>query len=175
MKFLKTMTRRSFIDNWTPFIAKNKFSQIPNLLIVHTGDLGITPIEFVLLVGLIKHRWDINKPYPSLVTLGRYCGKSRNTMQAAARSLERKGLLRRVFRDGKRTNEYDFKPLIKRLESYSQVIEKPTRVYRKTDNNTYRKLDTKKDSLKNTQLVISRKSCGKPTPIKDILPYGAWP
>lgn len=146
MKSLKavTMSNHDFISKWSPAIKQKGYTQVPNLLIKHQSDLGITSTEMVVILGLLMHRRTKKNPYPSLSTLAGYGGKARNTVQGAARSLAAKGLIRRIFRGSNKTNEYDIMPLVERLESYTQPIGKLTPTCQETNDQTYRKPDTKK-------------------------------
>src|SRR3990167_9804210 len=137
---MKKVTEQStsFSNKWSAAIESEGYVQVPNLLIRHLGDLGITPVEFAVIVGLLSHMWTEGNPYPAVDTIASYIGRSRNSTQAAARNLDinegkGKGLVLRVPR-GNMTNEYDIKPLIKRLESYAQRIEKSIPAHRKANN-----------------------------------------
>lgn len=147
---------------------------MPNLLIRHLGDLDITPIEFAVIVGLLSHQWTVAKPYPSLSTVASYIGRSRGTIQAAARSLdlneegEGKGLILRVSRGGNMTNEYDTSPLTKRLESYAQPIEKSIPTQRKADSLSHRKVDTEEYAANKTHRKRRNGNSGKLELLADI-------
>jgi DNA-binding transcriptional MocR family regulator len=139
------------------------------------GDLGITPLEYTVISGLLSHQWSEDNPYPSLTTVSSYIDRSRGTAQAAVRSLEKKGFVIRISRGSNETNEYDFSPLVERLESYAQPIEKsiPTRL--KMNNSTYRKVDTEEHSPNKTHLNRHSRNSGKPTHIGAVLSSRPWP
>ena len=164
-----------FADKWSPAIKRKGYTQVPNLLIKHQADLGITSTEMVVIIGLLMHRRTKKNPYPSLNTIGSYGGKSRNTAQGAARSLEHKGLIRRIFRGGNKTNEYDIAPLVKRLESFTQPIENSIPTYQKPDSRRYQETDTKEEAVNNKQVVRPAGNSGKPAAIGDVLHSKGWP
>lgn len=95
-------------------------------------------------------------------------------MQAAARSLCEKGLIERVERGGNQTNEYDFEPLISRLESYTQPIRKTIPTYRKANKPTYRKFDNEEDALNKTKERRRNGSSGKLTSVGSVLKEKGW-
>lgn len=174
---MKKVTKKtaSFSDKWSVLIEDRGYTQIPNLLIRHMGDLGITPIEYAVINGLLSHQWSEENSFPSLNTISSYIGRSRGTAQSAVRSLENKGLIIRKPRGGNETNEYDFGPLVERLESYAQPIEKSIPTHRKTDNLGYRKVDTEEHSPNKTYLKRHSRNSGKPTHIGEVLSRKPWP
>lgn len=159
----------SFSDKWSSGIEDEGYVQFPNLLIKHQHDLGITSPELVFLLGLLVHKWDTRNPFPSLATVGTYSGKTRNTAQAAARSLENKGFILRVSRGGNETNEYDFNPLINRLESYSQVVKKSIPTHRKIDTYSHRIIDNEEYQPNKTQEKRRSTNSGKLSNVGDVL------
>lgn len=167
-------TRQNFAIRWSPAIERKGYVQVPNLLIEHIAVLDIKSTELVFLLCLLRHRQTKLNPFPSLSTIGRYSGKARNTMQGAARSLEKKGFIRRIPRGGNQTNEYDVMPLVNRLESYAHPIEKSIPTHRNTNNRTYRKFDTEEDALKKTKIRRRYGNSGKVTSIGDVLSNKPW-
>jgi DNA-binding transcriptional MocR family regulator len=172
-KVIKKTT--SFSDKWSVLIEDRGYTQIPNLLIRHMGDLGITPLEYAVISGLLSHQWSEDNPYPSLTTVSSYIGRSRGTAQAAVRSLENKGFVIRILRGSNETNEYDFRPLVERLKSYAQPIEKSIPTHRKTDNISYRKVDTEEYFPNKTHLKRRSINSGKPTHIGVVLKNRSLP
>lgn len=168
---MKKVTKQdvSFSDKWSPAIEDKGYVQVPNLLIEHQDDLGITSPELVFLIGLLMHKWDSRNPFPSLTTVGAYSGKKRNTAQAAARSLEKKGFILRISRGGNETNEYDLAPLIDRLESCTQAVKKMIPTHRKVDSSSHRKIDNEEYHPNKTQEKRRRSGSGKLVPLKDVL------
>lgn len=95
-------------------------------------------------------------------------------MQAAARSLEAKGLVERVSRGGNKTNEYNVTPLQEKLETYAQPIRKSIPTYRNTINSSYRKIDTEEDVLEKTKRRRRFNKSIKPTSLKEVLNNKPW-
>lgn len=95
---------------------------LPRRFLEGYARLQLTPPEGMLIVCLLA-----SPPRPSLAALARLLGVQTRTVRNWARRLERRGLLRRVYRrDGPRggqTNEWDLTPLWERLERVDDVGE----------------------------------------------------
>lgn len=155
MSYSKTVkTNYAFANKWTPRIAQKGYAALPNLLIEHQADLGITPSEMAVVIGLLAKKWSKSNPYPSVKTLSRQSGLAANTVRNQLRRLERKGLIKRQFRQGA-SSEYDFAPMVERLESYTQSKQTPTqkRIPPRSDMSSppYSNSDTKEDPFKKTK------------------------
>lgn len=147
-----------FITRWSADIEKCNYTMIPNLLIKHQKNLNISSAEFVILQGLILHKWTERHPYPSLVTISEYCGLHPNTVRRNVRNLESKEIIKRIDRNGY-TNEYNFSPLINKLNhlakasSYSN--QEQTDPSSQLNSVPYSEMNTKEDpieeDLKKTQ------------------------
>lgn len=160
-----------FTDKWTPLIAQSGHTALPNLLIKHQADLGITPSEMVVIIGLLANKWSRSDPFPSAKTLSKQSGLAVNTVRTHIRNLEQKGLIKRRFRQGT-SNEYSFEPMIKCLERYApNPTQKRTPSHSNMDNPPYSKLDTKEETVfintKRKRRNYSHK--GKPTALSEIL------
>ncbi|QDU54411.1 hypothetical protein Pan181_05920 [Aeoliella mucimassa] len=70
----------------------------------------------MLLVHIMARKWDENLPFPSVSKLAEEMGLSVSQLRARLSTLEKKGIIKRVFRKG-RSNCYDPTELIKRLEA----------------------------------------------------------
>jgi len=75
----------------------------------------ITHGEFVLIVHLLKYKWDEAMPFPAIATLAKKMEKSDQAVRATARTLENKGYLKRNMIRG-RPNHYDLEPLFRAIE-----------------------------------------------------------
>lgn len=170
MRYLKMKTDKhySFSNKWPSSLIDKGFTIIPNLLIWNQGKLGITSSELVVICCLASHQWDHRLPFPATSTLARYTGKTNGSIKDNLRSLETKGYLRRIYRDGQ-TNQYDLKPLKETLKSYAQPIKKSTRHSQKNNTPPYQKIDTKEYPYKNIQRKRSDGYSGKPAIIGDII------
>ena len=76
----------------------------------------LTTPEAMLVIHLMRHKWDEAPPRPAIKTLAKRIGISHVAVRNHARSLERKGCLRRIMRIGL-ANEFDLTPLFRKLES----------------------------------------------------------
>jgi hypothetical protein len=107
-------------DMW--FGYEGKYTCVPNAFLEHAIGWGLKPIHILIVVQLLKHKWDKHHPFPSLATLRKSTGTSgmRSSVQRAIVDLEKKyELLKRVVRrnaDGDQTsNAYDLSPLFVKL------------------------------------------------------------
>lgn len=161
-------TNSSFSDKWSPAIAAKNFTQVPNLLIEHLADLDITPSEMVVITSLLYFKWTDRMPYPSAKTLSNMTGLSVHTIRTNLRRLQKKKLIVRHFREGI-TNEYDFKPLIKRLGTYAQPIQKRAPLHTKSNKPPYAKVNTNKDSVNRYSSIKRTRNCGKTSSVGQVI------
>lgn len=107
-------------ERWSPDVAAKGFSAVPTLFLNQYAQLDITPTEAMLIIHLMSYKWDARRPFPSISMLRKKLGLSDGQVRALLRRLERqKRLLKRIQRIG-RSNEFDFSPLIRRLEELQQ-------------------------------------------------------
>ncbi|MCL4497328.1 MAG: conserved phage C-terminal domain-containing protein [Deltaproteobacteria bacterium] len=96
-------------------LSKKYFFIISNELIDHCKDLKINSVQLHLLLTVIRHAYQNDSAYPSILTLNRKTGLSRPAIILNLRKLEEKGYIVKThqFRDnkGKSNNLYSFKPL----------------------------------------------------------------
>ncbi len=116
---------RSPEARWTPALAKNGWTPVVDDFLDNYAELGITPGEAMLIVHLMRHKWDKNAPYPGFETLGRQMGITPTSVRNHVRSLEKKKLLVREMRVSQ-TNKFHLTPLFERLEKH--VAAKPKKV-----------------------------------------------
>jgi hypothetical protein len=115
------------------------FTSVPNLVLNHYAELGITPAEMMFTIHMWQFRWTERDPYPSLTTIADKMDVSWRQAHRYAKSLEQKGFLiinsRQEPGRGQVTSEYDFEPLIQAVinldrsnehHSPHQVIEPQT-------------------------------------------------
>jgi DNA-binding MarR family transcriptional regulator len=70
---------------------------VPRLLLHAQGRLGISPTEFNVLLHLLEHWWEADKPpHPKIETIGRRMNKSPRMVLRYLNSLEKRGLIRRI-------------------------------------------------------------------------------
>jgi len=112
-----------------------RFTIIPNLLLKHYVKLGITEVELVFLLQLIKRAWwDKENAFPFYDTIAEEMGKERRTIIRIARGLcttytwkdeegeektyKGKGfivIIPRIEKNGQTSNDFNFKPLFEAL------------------------------------------------------------
>jgi DNA-binding MarR family transcriptional regulator len=127
---------RDVVTRWggDPRIKKEGFVPIPKRFLDYHAALkpySITVAEALFIIHLMWYKWDEKPPYPSLKTLARRMGVTAIYARRIARSLEGKGLLKRLPRSGY-TNAFDVTPLFKKLAAHvtaeaQQGTKKPTR------------------------------------------------
>lgn len=106
---------KSFRARWSEALAKYGYTQVANRFLEYYHALGITQEEAMFIIQCFKFKWDVDFPYPSLNTIAKAMGMSRNTVQRYLRSLENKGFVKRVRREGA-SSKLNLEPLIKKLE-----------------------------------------------------------
>ncbi len=103
-------------DGWTPvsdFFLENYSRLNP----------PITTTEAMLIIQLMRHKWDENHPYPAFKTLARRMGITDTAARNHARSLEvRKNYLVRIKRVGM-PNLFDLSPLFAALEKFKTQVD----------------------------------------------------
>jgi hypothetical protein len=96
------------------------FTVLPNILLKYQADLEITGNELNFIAQIWYHWWSDKDAYPAMKTIAKRMGaKDDETVRRYSRSLQKKGYL--VVRDrlskgkGQLSSEYDFSPLIQKL------------------------------------------------------------
>lgn len=110
-----TREETNFSAKWSSRLEKYGFTPISNAFLEFYPLLNLTTQEVLFVVHCFKYKWTANYPYPSFNTIAKEMKKSRNTIQNYARSLERKGYIKRIAQTGQ-TNKIDFSDLIEILE-----------------------------------------------------------
>lgn len=165
---MTTSSTYAFSDKWSRRLQSDGFTTIPNSLIKNQARLGITDPEMVVIVSLASFKWSRQMPYPSVATLSSFTGKTTGAVRNNLRNLEKKGLIKRIYRESK-TSKYDLSPLIKALDSYAQPIKKLTPPGHSFSTLLYQKNDTKEYAANNTKTRIRSRFSGKPVPIGELL------
>ena len=112
---------RRVARRWTPDLIVEGFTPVSDMFLEHYSELGLTSTEAMLIIQLMKHKWDKEHPYPSFGTLARRMGMTPTSVRNHARNLEKKGCLRRIHRQGS-TNQFDLTPLFHKLEQLRNKI-----------------------------------------------------
>ncbi len=101
---------------WTTKLAAAGWTPISDLFLDSYRTLEITNLEAMFLIHLLRHKWTAQMPFPGFKRLATRMGVTPTAARGYARSLEKKGLLRRVGRVG-RSNAFDLSQLFERLEA----------------------------------------------------------
>lgn len=104
------------------------FTAVPDILIRSQAELGISPVELVVVLNLLLHWWDGEGewPYPRISTIARRMGTSRRTIERAIAGLESKGLIRRCSAeeggDGIAIRRFDLTGLVRALSGHAAQL-----------------------------------------------------
>ena len=113
----------SFTGKWSPEIKAHGFTQVPNILLVCQGHLGLTDGETITLLQLLTFWYRKESPvYPSISRVTKRSRKGYTTTQRRLKSLEDKGFIERKRKRGTSTR-YDLRPCATRLYLHQKVCE----------------------------------------------------
>ena len=120
--------KRNPASRWTPGLA-HSWTPIADAFLENYAALDppITSSEAMLIIHLMQHKWDEKAPYPGFETLGKRMGMTATAVRNHARSLEKKGYLRRQLRVSQ-TNKFHLSGLFSKLETC--VASKPVKAKR---------------------------------------------
>ncbi len=77
--------------------ANAGYQPVPNLLLKHQRQLDLTAVDLVVLLNLLSYWWYAeNLPFPKSATIARRIGLTQRTVQRSLKTMESRGLLRRV-------------------------------------------------------------------------------
>lgn len=92
------------------------FQAVPDILLKHQNDLGLSPTDLAVLLNVLMHWWyPEKKPFPRSTTIAKRMGVTPRTVQRSLQQLEALGLLVRE-KDAKGPTYLDPKPLVEKLE-----------------------------------------------------------
>jgi hypothetical protein len=106
---------RLVATRWTPTLAKAGWTPISDFFLDNYHRLGIKHAEAMLIIHLMRHKWDASAPYPGFKSIARKMKISPEATRVHARSLEAKGFLRREKKVGE-TNRFHLQGLFTELE-----------------------------------------------------------
>lgn len=113
---------RSLAARWgSENLFDEGFLGVPAAFLKSYTVLGISASQAMFVLQLMSFKWTESAPFPSYKTLSQRMGITTEMARKHAKSLEEKGLLKRVKRHGQ-SNAFDLKPLALALE---QVALKP--------------------------------------------------
>jgi hypothetical protein len=109
--------QREVSSRWTPALTKGGWTPVSDFFLESYTKLEppITNSEALLIIHLMRYKWDTTPPFPGFKTLANRMGISTTAVRNHARSLEKKGYLFREKRVGT-TNLFDLTPLFLSLE-----------------------------------------------------------
>lgn len=109
--------KRIVSARWTPALVNGGWTPVSDYFLDSYTRLTppLTNAEAMLIIHLMRHKWDEAMPFPGFNTLARRMGVTATSVRNHARSLELKGFLRRLKRIGT-TNHFDLVPLFQALE-----------------------------------------------------------
>lgn len=116
------MKKESLLEKWSEMALTMGWTAIPNALFFMQKPLGLSPINFNVLLNLFSHWWESGSwPYPSQKGLASRIGVSVRTIQRSLDELVDKKLITRkpTMRNHPRykgRNIYDLTPLIQYIE-----------------------------------------------------------
>lgn len=117
-------TKKVLEQRWGKQVISMGWTAIPSLLLERQQTLQINSVELNILLILIKHWWEDERlPFPSKQKMADMIGKDKSTVQRHIRSLESKGLLKRLVRsndNGQTSNEHDLSGLIDRIRALAK-------------------------------------------------------
>jgi len=102
------------------------FTQIPNIAVRHIKELGTKPIDFTILTYLLSFP---PEDYHAISTISKAIGAHPKTVRASFLRMEKKRLIRRIYRTGE-ANIYDITGWVSKIQAYAISSHTPTQ---KTD------------------------------------------
>jgi DNA-binding MarR family transcriptional regulator len=106
---------RDVAARWTPNLARGGWTPVCDLFLDSYKKLGITNLEALFVIHLVRFKWSSAMPFPGFKRIANKMGITPTAARAHARSLEKKGLVKRVERSGS-SNRFDLTELFQRLE-----------------------------------------------------------
>lgn len=106
---------------WGKSVTRHGYAGIPNILIRAQSRLGLSPLQFNIVVQLLEYWRDpARPPFPSKEELALRMGVKAKTIQTNIRALEKAGLVRRQLRRALagdwNSNVYHLDGLVERLQ-----------------------------------------------------------
>ncbi|PZR35502.1 helix-turn-helix domain-containing protein [Caulobacter segnis] len=84
---------------WGKAVTSHGYAGVPNILIRSQARLGLSPLQFNIVVQLLEYYHDPSRPpFPSKEELAGRMGVKAKTIQTNMRALEKAGLVRRELR-----------------------------------------------------------------------------
>jgi hypothetical protein len=108
---------REVAKRWTPRLTQDGWTPVSDYFLenYHRLKPQVTSVEAMLVIHLMRHKWDERPPRPAFKTLAKRMGLTDTSVRNHARSLEKKKLLVRIKRVAQ-PNQFDLTPLFGALE-----------------------------------------------------------
>ncbi len=112
---------------WSKELMSTGWTAIPNIIVEHQKDLGLTPLDITILLHLSTYWWTAETmPHPSKTTIATAIGCTPRAVQRRIALMEGRGLIQRIERrekgagtEGSKPNLYDFAGLIKAAKPFA--------------------------------------------------------
>lgn len=110
---------------WSKQVWGLGWTGIPFILLEHQQDLGLEPVDFNVLVQLLKHWWRQGEAaWPTKRSIASRIGLSEKSVQRSIARMQRSGILESKQRlrpdGGKGPNEYRFDGLVAKLKDVAR-------------------------------------------------------
>lgn len=117
-------TNLSLAIRWgSPQVFDEGFVGVPAALLTRYAKLGLSTGEIVFVLELMVFKWNDQAPFPSYNTLAQRMGITTEMTRRHAKSLESKGMLKRITRTGQ-SNAFDLLPLTNMLKAILELEHK---------------------------------------------------
>jgi hypothetical protein len=112
-----TESSRNIARRWTPKLIEGGWTPISTFFLdnYHRLEPSLSSLEAMLVIHLMRHKWDERHPHPTFATLARRMGVTTTATRNHARSLEKKRFLNRIITHGQ-PNQFDLTPMLDALE-----------------------------------------------------------
>lgn len=132
-------TTRAVAARWTPKLVAGGWAVVPTFFLAnyHRLQPPLTNTEAMLVIQLIRFKWDDSPPRPAYKTLARCMGMTDTAVRNHARTLEAKGYLRRRKRMGS-PNLFYLEPLFEKLEELMPTVAAEVEAQRKAQKDAER-------------------------------------
>lgn len=128
--FAEERPNRALLARWGghPAVFAEGFVGVPTSFLKYFSSLtpALTPSEALFVLELMVYKWGSKAPFPGYKSLASHMGVSETYARKIARSLEKKGYLKREIRVGT-TNRFDLQPLFDQLDRFAQQMQARSR------------------------------------------------
>ena len=101
---------------WPIALTRDGFTTVSDFFLDNYSNLkpALTHGEAIFVIHVLRYKWDLRNPFPSFARIAEQMGISTESARRLGRSVETKGLLKRINRQG-RSNVFDFTGLFEKL------------------------------------------------------------